>query len=306
MKTLVCSMSDAFQVHAFIEKPTQAPIGHVHLLHGMAEHSGRYKSVILFFKEQGYIVTGHDHRGHGQTMMLNGTEGYFAEQDGFERVVDDVEEVLQCLRQDAEIAGLPITLLGHSMGSFIARRYVQKYPNQIDQLVLSGTGDGAGFLRFVGLGVAYAMGKKQGFKRKNKFLNAMVFGNFNRMVKNPTTKFDWISENQMHVHTYIEDPLCGEIATTQFYIDLFNGLGLIQRKDDIAKMNHHLPILLVAGDEDPVGNHGKALWKVAKQYKNSGIHDVTVLLFSTGRHELLNDESRPEVIQAVESWMKKQ
>lgn len=298
-KTL--EMSDGFSICAYIKRPEIEPIGHIHILHGIAEHFGRYETVVQFFVERGYIVSGHDHRGHGETAVLNGIRGYFAEADGFNRVVEDAHTVITKLR--SAHPSLKFTLMGHSMGSFIARRYIQLYGNQIDAAVFSGTGDDQGFMRPVAQTIAYALGKRDGFDLENQLLNNLIFGGFNKNIQNPATNFDWISKNPALVSSYLEDDFCGFIPTAQIFIDIFTGLGIIHQEKEIAHIPKQLPLLLFSGDADPVGNLGKSLWKVAKQYDDAHIEDVTVMLFTGGRHELLNDVTRPEVIQSVYKWI---
>lgn len=303
MEELTLSMSDGALLYAFIRQPVGKPFGHIHILHGMAEHIGRYDTVVDYFIERGYVVSGHDHRGHGKTANLNGMKGHFADQDGFNRVVEDAYEVISDMKTYQE--PLKFILLGHSMGSFIARRLIQQYGDTVDLVVLSGTGDDSGLARYAGQAVAYALGKKDGFLERNKLLDSLVFGEFNRGISNASTKFDWISKNDALVSSYLADENCGFIPTTQFFVDLFAGLGVIHRKKEIARIPKKLPILLFAGTEDPVGRNGNALWKVANQYNNAQIEDVTVQLFEGGRHELLSDSTRKEVIQSVLAWIEK-
>lgn len=303
MEELTLNMSDGDSLYAFICKPVGKPIGHIHILHGMAEHVGRYDSAVYFFVERGYVVSGHDHRGHGKTATLNGMKGHFADHNGFDRVVEDAFEVITHMK--AKQDPLKFILIGHSMGSFIARRYIQLYGETVDLVALSGTGDDSGIARYAGQAVAYLSGKKNGFQQRNQLLDSLVFGGFNRGISNPTTKFDWISKNENLVSSYLKDENCGFIPTTQFFADLFAGLGVIHRKKEIARIPKTLPILLFAGTEDPVGKNGNALWKVAKQYDDAQIKDVTVQLFEGGRHELLSDSTRKEVIHAVQKWIEK-
>lgn len=303
MKELTVDMSDGFSLHAFIMKPEEAPVGHVHILHGMAEHSGRYIAFAEELVRNGYIVSSHDHRGHGKTAALNGTKGHFTNKDGFNRIVEDAFEVISQFR---EVNPSPrLILFGHSMGSFIGRRLIQTHGEIVDLAIFSGTGGDPGIARYAGKAAAYLSGKVKGFDQPNEFLDALVFGSFNKGIANPATKFDWLSTDREVVESYVGDENCGFIPTTQFFSDLFDGLGVIHQKKEIAKIRTSLPILLFAGAQDPVGDFGKALWKVAKAYNDAGIEDVTVLLYEEGRHELLNEKNRAEVIRAVLDWMKK-
>lgn len=303
MEELTFEMADGTLVATFIERPETEPIGHIHILHGIAEHSGRYKSTIQFFVAQGYVVSGQDHRGHGKTLALNGKRGYFAKENGFNLVVEDAHEVITQFRNLNPL--LKFTLLGHSMGSFIARRYIQLYGETVDLVVLSGTGDDQGFMRPIAQTIAFSLGKKDGFDHESELLNKLVFGGFNKSISNPVTPFDWLSKNREIVSSYIDDEYCGFVPTIQIYLDLFTGLGLIHNEKEISRIPKELPILLFTGDADPVGNNGKSIWKVAQQYEDADIEDVTAMVFSGGRHELLNDLSRPEVIQSVHKWIEK-
>ncbi|MHA6258788.1 alpha/beta fold hydrolase [Sporosarcina sp. CAU 1771] len=303
MRELTLNMSDGFLLHGFIVRPEGNPVGHVHILHGMAEHSGRYVQFTQNLVKNGYIVSGHDHRGHGKTSELNGTKGYFAEKNGFNRVVEDAFKVMAQLKE--ENPSPKFILFGHSMGSFIGRRLIQKHGEIIDLAVFSGTGGDPGISRQGGKAAAYLMGKSKGFDQPNEFLDSLVFGSFNKKIKNPATKFDWLSNDPLAVASYMHDENCGFIATTQFFADLFEGLGIIHKKSEIAKIPTTLPILLFSGAMDPVGEYGKAIWKVAKGYTDAGIEDVTVLLYENGRHELLNDTKSEEVTEAILDWIKK-
>lgn len=303
MEEFMHEMSDGVKVYVSVRQPTETPVGHIHILHGMAEHSGRYDEAAAFFVRKGYLVTAHDHRGHGKTSAENGIRGHFGDDVGFEVIVSDVFEVVSHLKTVYPTE--KFILMGHSMGSFIARRFIQLHGEMVDQVVLSGTGDDGGIARFGGVALGHVLGKRNGYRERNPILDALVFGGFNRSVEKPMTKFDWLSKNNTHVFSYLSDEYCGFVPTTQFFLDLFQGLGIIHDPKEVSKIPKMLPILLFSGTEDPVGNHGKALWKVAKQYDAAGIDDVTVLLFDGGRHELLNDASRPEVIQAVLEWIEK-
>lgn len=303
MKELTLEMSDGIKIYATVREPKQKAVGHIHLLHGMAEHSGRYDRAANYFVDRGYLVTAHDHRGHGRTVEMNGQRGYFTEENGFHRVVEDAYEVIGHMKNEHPTNRF--ILFGHSMGSFIARRFIQVYGEMVDQTILSGTGDDAGVARLAGQGLGHFLGRKLGFDQPNAILNDLVFGRFNRGVKKPLTKFDWISANREYVISYFTDEYCGFVPTTQFFLDLFDGLGVIHDTREIEKIPKEMPILLFSGTDDPVGNYGKALWKVAKQYDDAQLKNVTVLLFENGRHELIGDSKRKEVIQAVEEWIEK-
>jgi alpha-beta hydrolase superfamily lysophospholipase len=296
-------MTDGFLVHAIVMKPEGTPIGHIHLLHGMAEHIARYEEFAKYLVGKGFIVSGHDHRGHGKTAKMNGSKGHFADENGFDRVVQDAYEIIAKLRD--EYPSPRFILFGHSMGSFVARRYIQLHGHEVDKAVLSGTGGDPGVSRLAGQVAAYLRGKKNGFDQPDNFLNKLVFGGFNKSVHQPKTPLDWLSTDTEAVEKYLIDPACGIVPTTQFFADLFKGLGEIHKEEEIKKIPKDLPILLFSGSEDPVGNNGKGVWEVAKQYDNAGMTNVTVMLFEGGRHEMLHEKNRQHVFQDVYDWIEK-
>ncbi|KAA0966442.1 lysophospholipase [Sporosarcina sp. ANT_H38] len=303
MREATIEMTDGFLTHAVVTKPEGKPVGHIHLLHGMAEHIGRYEEFAEYLVAKGYIVSGHDHRGHGKTAKMNGIKGHFADENGFDHVVQDAYEIISKLRE--QYPSPRFILFGHSMGSFVARRYVQLHGSEVDLAIFSGTGGDPGASRFAGQAAAYIRGKKNGFDQPDNFLNKLVFGGFNKSVQQPKTPFDWLSRDTEAVEKYIVDPACGTVPTTQFFADLFKGLGVIHDNDEVKKVPEKLSILLISGNEDPVGNNGKGVWEVAKQYDNAGLKNVTVMLFEGGRHEMLHEKNRHHVFKAVYDWIGK-
>lgn len=294
-------MSDGFSVYTFSHLPKGTPIGHIHLLHGMAEHIARYEQFVEFLVGKGYIVSGHDHRGHGKTAQLNGKLGYFADDNGFERVVQDVNEVVTVMRTAHEAPRF--ILFGHSMGSFIARRYIQLHGTEIDAVILSGTGDEPAITRMAGEAIANLSGKARGTGEPDHLLNKLVFNGFNKLINNPKTPVDWLTRDEEICEQYINDPTCGFVPTTQFFIDLFNGLKKINAKAEINLIPKHLPVLLFSGSEDPVGDYGKGVARVAARYDSAGIEDVTLSIFEGGRHEMLNETNRQHVFTFITDWI---
>ncbi len=297
------SMSDGQEIYTVIYKPETAIKGHIHILHGMAEHIGRYEEFALFLNEHGYLVSGHDHRGHGHTGQKDNLFGFFADDKGFERVTEDVREVLHTVRLNMD---LPVPILfGHSMGSFIGRRYIQKYGPSISKIVLSGTRGPLNPIDKAGKWVAKGFAKVKGKKTENQLLNNLSFGKFNKAISNSETDFDWLSTDPEQVRKYMDDPLCGFVASNQFFVDLLDGLNRIHDPREIAKVPKELPILLISGAMDPVGDMGQSLWPVAEQFKKQGVSDVTVVILEGKRHEILNEQNHIGVYEKVLTWMEK-
>ncbi|MGE7689401.1 alpha/beta hydrolase [Lysinibacillus sp. NPDC097214] len=295
-------MSDGHFLFTRTLKPAKPCIGHIHILHGMAEHSGRYVKFANSLNEAGYAVTMHDHRGHGETAAYNGTLGFFAEQNGFDRVVEDAHEVVTLLHE--QFSDVPLIIFGHSMGSFITRRYIQLYSDQVDHVILCGTGNVTA-LHTMGNLVAKVLAKQLGKETESKLLNKLSFGSFNKQFPNSKTAYDWICSVEDEVGKYIDDPYCGFIPTNQFFVDLTTGFMSLNRKSEIAKVKKDLPILLISGSKDPVGEQGQGVYAVAEQFTKAGIQDVTVYLFEDKRHEILNEDNREAVYQVLLRWLEK-
>lgn len=299
-ETQFVKMSDGQEVFVTTFTPKEQVAGHFHILHGMAEHSTRYTAFAEMLCEHGYFVSMQDHRGHGSTVDQNGHLGYFAEQQGFTRVVQDVFETLHTIREGKNYPS--VTLFGHSMGSFIARRYIQLYSSTIASAILCGTG-ATTYLHYVGNRLAKGLVKTQGPLVPSHFMNALSFGSFNKSFKNIKTPFDWLCSNQAEVQKYIDDPKCGFVATNQFFADLTDGLLLINQKGDNSRIRPELPILLISGSEDPVGNNGKGVLQVAQQLTDAGVESVLVYLFEGMRHEILNERNKKQVYEFIIRWL---
>lgn len=173
-------MSDGQEVYCEMVCPP-SPIGHVHLIHGMAEHIGRYEEFMSFLSAKGFAVSGHDQRGHGKTAERSGTVGFFTEKDGFNRIVEDAKEIIGHAKN--EVGDLPLTVFGHSMGSFVARRYIQLYSSSISSAVLSGSGGNPGLSGKAGRAFAAAAVKSHGQTAVSGVLGKMTFGSFNKPFK---------------------------------------------------------------------------------------------------------------------------
>ncbi|SES35466.1 alpha/beta fold hydrolase [Psychrobacillus sp. OK032] len=296
-------MSDGHLIHIVKNMPEESPILHVHLLHGMAEHIERYDEFAQFLVGNGIIVSGHDHRGHGKTAEKNGRLGFLADQDGFERIVEDAREVLMHVREDIE--DVPLILFGHSMGSFVARRYMQKYSESLSKVILSGTAFNPGIMGDIGTVIGKIASKQKTPQTESALLNELSFGGFNKQFEDTKTDFDWLSSDANEVKKYIDDPYCGFIPSNQFYIDLFYGLKIIHNKSELTKIRKDLPILLISGLEDPIGKTGKDIFKVAKGMTNVGMENVMVQLIENARHEILNEVNKHDTYQFIENWMLK-
>ncbi|MBS4174939.1 alpha/beta hydrolase [Bacillus sp. FJAT-49736] len=277
------------------------PYAILQLSHGMAEHIERYDEFARFLVSKGIFVYGNDHRGHGHTGEKAGLHGYFSDGDGFERVVDDLYEINQVIQHD--YPKVPIFLFGHSMGSFLARRYIQKYGDSIKGVIISGTGGSAGLLGKIGKMLAQREMRKNGPTTPSPLMNRLTFGNYNKSISNPNTEFDWLSSDSSAVDKYINDPFCGFVCSSGFFHDLISGIEKIHQNSTIQSIPKNLPIFIFSGEKDPVGGNTKGVRKVIEQYERNGLRNIDSVFFKNGRHEMLNEVNKLDVFVAIQNWL---
>lgn len=303
IRELTCSDGHVLCYRVWI--PQGTPVKAVlHILHGMAEHSERYDRFATYLNAKGIAVYAQDHRGHGLTATKNNDQlGWFAEKDGWLRVAGDATELSNAIASDFPKQSL--FLMGHSMGSFLARTLMVQHPDVYDGVIIMGTGCSQGLLGKIGKGIARRHVKKNGMHFVDKQIDAMSFGSYNKKIQNPATPFDWLSCDTDEVKKYIDDPFCGFVCTSKFYEDILDGIAFANDGEKARKLPKDLPILIISGDSDPVGNYGKGVRKVFNMYKDVGISDISLYLVKDGRHEILNETSRSETTEYLYSWLKK-
>lgn len=281
----------------------QAPRAILLLAHGMAEHTGRYGDFAGFLSRNGILVAGCDHLGHGQTARTPAELGYFSDGDGWEALVEN----LHALRQKEEAAhpGLPVFVLGHSMGSFVTRNYLIRHGDGLAGALLSGTGQMPMAAVRAGQVVAAAERAAKGPRHPSALLDSLCFGSYNRRFAPARTRFDWLSRDNASVDAYMADPLCGFVLTVSAFQSLFTGLCRIREKAALRQIPHDLPVFFFSGTDDPVGGYGRGVQKAAHALREAGLTNVQVRLYEGGRHEMLNEINREQVYQDVLTWLQK-
>lgn len=294
---------DRIKITAYKWISKEKPKAIIQIAHGMAEHAKRYEDFASFLVEQGYYVYANDHRGHGKTINLPDERGFFAPEKGFDKVVEDMKQLNEIIHE--EQPNVPIFLLGHSMGSFLSRRYAQKHGKTIDGLIISGTGYDKGLLGKAGVLLAKVEIKRIGMRTPSPLLDKMTFGNFNKEFTPARTNFDFLSRDEKEVDLYVDDPLCGFVCTAGFFHDLFKGIEIIHKRKEIVKTPYALPIFILSGDKDPVGDNGEGVMKVYDLY-NKFCENVDVKLYRDGRHEMLHEINYEEVYNDILNWIEHQ
>ena len=276
------------------------PRGIIVIAHGMAEHASRYARFAASAVEEGYAVLAGDHRGHGATAAPGGF-GFVAETGGWERVVADMGTVLDAARR--AWPDVPVFLMGHSWGSFLARDLAARRGGELAGLILLGTGSGTGALTRPAAAICAGESRLRGPRRPSRLLNALAFGPYQRHFAPNRTEADWISRDVHEVDRYVADPWCGFVCTASFFRDLVTGGRAVNTDSHAAAVPAQLPMLLASGDRDPVGAMGRGVQRSATLYRRAGVREVCVILYPGGRHELLNETNRDQVTGDILTWI---
>ena len=276
----------------------------VQIVHGMAEYFERYEEFAEFLTSKGCVVTGEDHMGHGKSVGENGKYGYFCEQDPATVVVRDVHRLKKITEE--QYPQVPYIILGHSMGSFIARNYLCRYGSGIGGAVIVGTGMQSAGLIFVAKAMAGIQKLFCGSKHVSHFIDKAAFGGYNKRIDSPRTSSDWLSRNTDNVDRYIADELCGFTFTVNGFQTLFELIRRLQKQENLEKVPQNLPILMVSGAEDPVGDYGKGVHKACESLKRAGVKNITVKLYENDRHELLNEDDAEAAMEDIWQWICKE
>jgi alpha-beta hydrolase superfamily lysophospholipase len=287
----------------FSHSPAPAPRAIIQIAHGMAEHSARYDDFARFLTGKGFLVCMNDHAGHGAHADRTGTLGYFADSDGPEFVTQDMQSLFDAVTaRDPRFPSLPKFLLGHSMGSFLARKYITKYGAELAGCILSGT-MGSNPALAVGKTLAAIQVKVKGPKSPGKLLSQIAFGSSNKRIENPVSGNAWLSTVDEVCRVYDDDPYCGFQFTALGFYDLFSIMQEITASGWAASVPKTLPIYIFSGGEDPVGAYGKGVEEVYDRLKKTGHEDLTLKIYPGGRHEMLNEVNHEEVYEDVLAWI---
>ena len=272
------------------------------IAHGMGEHAARYERLAQELGEHGYAVYANDHRGHGHTATSADDVGYFDQNGHF---WNDTQNDLMMMTAIArkEHPGIPLFMMGHSMGSFLTRDYITNGSLQLKGAILSGTAGNPGALAGVGRWVAGLISLIFGRGNRSEFLRKISFGKYAASVKPMRTPADWLSRDNDVVDKYVADPRCGLTFTSGFWMDLLDGIKRINQSSTYQNTPKDLPLYLFAGDKDPVGDFGKGVTEVHRLYEKAGITDLQLKLYSGARHETLNETNRDEVVNDLRVWL---
>ncbi len=281
----------------------EEPKAVLQISHGMAEHIMRYDHFARWMNNNGVIVAGNSHLGHGTTAKNEKDLGYFAKKNGWNHVVEDMDLV----RKEIEkmYPDLPYYILGHSMGSFLTRTYIcTEYAQGLSGVIISGTGNVPGAVAGMLKGMSSFIGFFCGKRHRSKLINSLSFGSYNKAFKPAETPSDWLTKDKNIVNKYVADGRCGFIFTCSAYKDLATGLKFIRKKKNLKKMDKAMPVLFVSGAMDPVGDMGKGVNQVYNMFSKAGMENIEMKLYEDDRHEILNELDRENVYNDILKFIK--
>ena len=298
---IINSNCDNLPISMTIFTPEDQIKGIFQIAHGMAEHKERYYEFMEYLANEGYIVVINDHRGHGKSVLNKQDLGYFYEENA-NFIVEDLHQITLYLKE--LYPNKQITLFGHSMGSMIVRKYIKKYDDDINKLIVCGSPSRNCFVNIAIL-VAYIVEKYRGERYRSHLLQKLSVGKLNRKVKdNKKSNHAWLSTNRKIVQKFDNDQLCGFIFTVNGFKNLFNLMKDIYSNKEWKLNNENLPVFFIAGSEDPV-IISKRKWNDSQKFlRKIGYKNISGKLYNNLRHEILNEKNNTQVYTDIVNFIK--
>ena len=288
-------------IHAIEWIPDTEVTAVLQIAHGMVEFIGRYDRFGTLLAEKGIYVVGNDHLGHGSSVVSQGDHGYFAEKDGNLCVIGDMHALREMTQK--KYPGVPYFLLGHSMGSFLARQYIEMYGEGLAGAIIMGTGVLPEGALKAALALSRVTAKMKGWRYRSRLIDSMALGSYNKKFEPARTKNDWLTKDEAIVDAYNANPWNNFRFTVNGYYNMFTGIAYAQKEENIRRIPKDLPVLIVSGEEDPVGEFGKGPQKLFEIYRKAGLTDVTIKLYPGDRHEILNETDHELVDKDILDWI---
>lgn len=297
------SANEKTQIHGIWWIPDGKVRGVVQLVHGMVEHIGRYDEFARFLNQQGFAVIGHDHLGHGLSVYSEEDYGFFSDKLGQVALLKDIHRVTK--KAKARYPKVPLFVLGHSMGSFLLRRYLTIYGDEINGAIVMGTGYEPLLAVRFGKVLAKTLTVLRGGHYRSKIVNGLALGSYVAKFGNRRRPGSWLSKNEENVKAYKEDPHCHFVFTVSAYHDFFCVLEDLASGKNFDRIPRNLPVFLVSGMDDALGGFTKRVLHVYNEYREMGLEDVDVQFYKDGRHEILNEVDRELVYEDIRAWLER-
>lgn len=291
------------EIHAVEWVPEGAPKAILQISHGVTEHILRYEEMAEFFTKRGFVVAGNDHLGHGSSIAQGAEPMYFGPEDSWDWVESDMYTCQTILKK--HYPGIPCIVLGLSLGSFIVRTYLIQHPGEAAGAILAGTGQTPALPLAMVRGIAKKEARKAGEEHSTPLIKELTFGTYNKQFAPNRTDFDWLCASREGLDDYIADPLRGEAMSAGLFREMLNGMIFTGNLKNQKKMDKDVPILLVSGEEDPVGDSGKGVKTTYRSLQKAGVKDVSMKLYPGLRHDIFLEDKRTDIFADIYNWIVK-
>lgn len=297
------SANGIYKVHGKLVKPLKPSVkGVIQISHGMCEYIDKYDDFIQHIASKGFAVIGHDHIGHGDSVNKLEDHGFFGSKDGYKSMIEDLRKVTDIAKE--RYPGKPLYLLGHSMGSLIARCYSAKFGNELAGLILCGT-VGPQPLAKAGIKFADLLAEQKGEKYRSRMLYNMALDYANIRFLPARTRYDWVSSDETQIQRHLKDERADFVFTVKGFSDLFHLVNLANSEMVIKTVPKDLKIIFMSGEDDPIGENGHGVKRVFELYNKIGLSNVEMKLYPEKRHELLKEKNKDEVFNDIYNWIEK-
>lgn len=293
-------MSPGDQPRLWTFWPLAQPRAIVQIIHGMIEHSGRYDAFARQLNAHGYAVCAGDHMGHGGSAKDKDALGVFDQ--GWHRLVGDT--VTLSMAASSRYPGIPLVYLGHSMGSFVLRALLSQEASHASGAIIMGTAQYPAWLTEAGIFIASVFEKALGPRHRNRLLSYVSTDRHQSAFKDLSQPYAWLTQDKAYQQAYAQDPYCQFVPTTSMQKNIYQVLNYVSSPRTIRRMPSDLPLLILAGSQDPVGNFGIGVMAFYRLLIASGHQEATLKLYPQARHELLNDLCRDLVLEDILQWLK--
>jgi alpha-beta hydrolase superfamily lysophospholipase len=303
MDSLKITTSDGVEIQTYSWLPPGKPLAILQIAHGMQEHAQRYDHFARWMNRYEVAVYAHDHIGHGSSVRSMEDISHFPRKDDWQRSVDILHLISGKIKEDHP--GIPLIVLGHSMGSALVQSYMIRFGKEADGYILSGAIRQSMFLATVGVIIVQGLAALFRWNDRSRLIISLGYGQYNKYFKPNRTECDWLCRDNKIVDEYISSPLCGVPLTNSFYLNFFRGFRHIASHRNLKKIPNGKPVLIIAGKSDPAGFFGKAPVKISQLLTEYAKAKVDLKLYPDCRHEILNEINKEEVYNDILRWIRK-
>lgn len=300
MKSYFIKSHDGQKIFLRVWDEVKEPIGTIQIVHGMGEHTGRYENIATYLNSKGFIVYGDDHRGHGETAETIDKIGYIGK-DGFNKIVDDEKYITDIIKN--KYPNIPNFICAHSFGSFITQEYLNRYSKAIDGVILCGSAMEKGFWNVIGRIVSTTQMIFGLEKKKDYFIDNIAGNKFNKKEAEGSNN-SWLTSDESEIRKMEKDKFCNNVFTVNFYYYMFKGFKSLYKNHKNKNIRKDIPIFIIAGEADPVGDYGEAVKELAAYYKSLGLKNISIKIYHGKKHELFNELGREIIYDDIFNWLK--